>query len=33
MDSSAKVIDPINQNNPLNPDETSVSVARRCERQ
>jgi hypothetical protein len=33
MDSSAKLIDPIDQNNPLHPDETSVSVARRCERQ
>jgi hypothetical protein len=27
------VIDPINQKNPLHPDQTSVSVARRCERQ
>jgi hypothetical protein len=33
MDSGAKVIDPINQKNPLHPVETSVSVARRCERQ
>jgi hypothetical protein len=27
------VIDPLNQKNPLHPDQTSVSVARRCERQ
>jgi hypothetical protein len=33
MDSGAKVIDPIDQKNPLHPAETSVSVARRCERQ
>jgi hypothetical protein len=33
MNESAEMIDPINQNNPLNPDQTSVSVARRCDRQ
>jgi hypothetical protein len=33
MDSGAKVIDPINQKNPLHPDQTSVSVARRCDAQ
>jgi hypothetical protein len=33
MDSGAKVIDPIDQKNPLHPDQTSVSVARRCDRQ
>jgi hypothetical protein len=27
------LIDPINQKNPLHPDQTSVSVARICERQ
>jgi hypothetical protein len=26
------MIDPIDQKNPLHPDQTSVSVARRCER-
>jgi hypothetical protein len=31
MDSSARLIDPLNQKNPLHPDQTSVSVARRCE--
>jgi hypothetical protein len=30
---AARVINPINQKNPLHPDQTSVSVAGRCERQ